>query len=175
LAEILSEPHWSLVVTNLDPIDLTLIDAVQQNASQRLEDLGRLVKLAPSSVHDRLRRLERDGVIRRWTVALDAQALGLGVLAYVGVRSSLACSSVLGGLAALPEIEEAHSVAGELCFLLKVRVADTNALLAFIERLREIEGIEQTQTTVVLKTQLDRPIALPVPAPRGREKVRAVR
>jgi DNA-binding Lrp family transcriptional regulator len=82
---------------------------------------------------------------------------------------------VLGGLAALPEIEEAHSVAGELCFLLKVRVADTNALLAFIERLREIEGIEQTQTTVVLKTQLDRPIALPMPAPRGREKVRAVR
>lgn len=158
-------------MTNLDPIDLTLIDAVQQNASQRLEDLGRLVKLAPSSVHERLRRLERDGIIRRWTVALDAQALGLGVLAFIGVRSSLACSSVLGGLTEIPEIEEVHSVAGELCFLLKVRVADTNALLALIERLRQIEGIEQTQTTVVLKTQLDRPIALPVPTPPGRGKV----
>ncbi|HXI21339.1 MAG TPA: Lrp/AsnC family transcriptional regulator, partial [Gemmatimonadales bacterium] len=77
---------------SLDPIDLTLIDAVQRNASQRLEDLGRLVRLAPSSVHDRLRRLERDGVIQRWTVALDAQALGLGVLAYIGVRSSRACA-----------------------------------------------------------------------------------
>jgi DNA-binding Lrp family transcriptional regulator len=175
LAEIISEPHRSLVVTNLDPIDLTLIDAVQQNASQRLEDLGRLVKLAPSSVHERLRRLERDGIIRRWTVALDAQALGLGVLAFIGVRSSLACSSVLGGLTEIPEIEEVHSVAGELCFLLKVRVADTNALLGLIERLRQIEGIEQTQTTVVLKTQLDRPIALPVPMPPGRGKVRAVR
>jgi DNA-binding Lrp family transcriptional regulator len=162
-------------VTNLDPIDLTLIDAVQQNASQRLEDLGRLVKLAPSSVHERLRRLERDGIIRRWTVALDAQALGLGVLAFIGVRSSLSCSTVLEGLSAIPEIEEAHSVAGELCFLLKVRVADTTALLGLIERLRQIEGIEQTQTTVVLRTQLDRPIALPVPAPPGRGKVRAVR
>jgi DNA-binding Lrp family transcriptional regulator len=158
-------------MTSLDPIDLTLIDAVQQNAAQRLEDLGRLVKLAPSSVHDRLRRLERDGVIRRWTVDLDAQAVGLGVLAFIGVRSSRACSSVLAGLTAIPEIEEVHSVAGELCFMLKVRVADTNALLGLIERLRQIEGIEQTQTTVVLKTQLDRPIALPVPIPPGRGKV----
>ena len=160
---------------SLDPIDLTLIDAVQRNASQRLEDLGRLVRLAPSSVHDRLRRLERDGVIRRWTVALDAQALGLGVLAYVGVRSSRACADMLGEIGEIPEIEEMHSVAGELCFLLKVRVADTNALLALIERLRDIEGVEQTQTTVVLKTQLDRPIALPTLEPPRRARVRVAK
>ena len=157
----------------LDPIDLQLIDAVQRNAAQRLEDLGRLVQLAPSSVHDRLRRLERDGVIRRWTVTLDAAALGLGVLAYVGVRSSRTCASMLEGLAAVPEVEEMHSVAGELCFLLKVRVADTNALLGLIERLRDIEGVDQTQTTVVLKTQLDRPITLPLPAPAKKRKVSA--
>jgi len=78
---------------------------------------------------------------------------------------------MLEGLAAVPEIEEMHSVAGELCFLLKVRVADTNALLGLIERLRDIEGVEQTQTTVVLKTQLDRPITLPVPAPAKKRKV----
>jgi len=159
----------------LDPIDLTLIDAVQRNAAQRLEDLGRLVQLAPSSVHDRLRRLERDGVILRWTVALDAAALGLGVLAYVGVRSSRSCASLLAELSAVPEIEEVHSVAGELCFLLKVRVADTNALLGLIERLREIEGIDETQTTVVLKTQMDRPITLPSLAPPKRAKVRTPR
>ena len=159
----------------LDPIDLTLIDAVQQNATQRLEDLGRLVGLAPSSVSDRLRRLERDGVIKRWTVALDAAAVGLGVLAYIGVRSSRTCADLLNEMADLPEIEEVHSVAGELCFLLKVRVPDTNGLLGLIERLRAIEGIEQTQTTVVLKTQLDRPIALPALKPVRQAKVRAVK
>ncbi len=160
----------------LDPIDLTLIDAIQQNASRRLEDLGRLVQLAPSSVHDRLRRLERDGVIRRWTVDLDAAALGLGVLAYIGVRSSRTCATLLAELERFSEIEEIHSVAGELCFLLKVRVADTNALLGLIERLRAISGIEQTQTTVVLKTQLDRPITLPAqPAPAKRTRVRVER
>ncbi len=159
----------------LDPIDLTLIDAVQQNASQRLEDLGRLVQLSPSSVHDRLRRLERDGVIRRWTVALAANALGLGVLAFIGVRSSQACAVMLKDLEELPEIEECHSVAGELCFLLKVRVADTNGLLGLIERLRSINGVEQTQTTVVLKTQLDRPVSLPSMASPKRPKVRVAR
>lgn len=159
----------------VDLIDLTLIDAVQRNASQRLEDLGRLVHLAPSSVHDRLNRLERDGVIRRWTVALDAAALGLGVLAYIGVRSSRTCAAMLEDLAKNPEIEEMHSVAGELCFLLKVRVADTNALLGLIERLRDVDGVEQTQTTVVLKTQLDRPIALPALEPAKKPKVRAMK
>lgn len=160
---------------SLDPIDLTLIDAIQHNASRRLEDLGRLVHLAPSSVHDRLRKLERDGVIKRWTVDLDAAALGLGVLAYIGVRSSRTCAALLAELAAFPEIEEVHSVAGELCFLLKVRVADTNALLGLIERLRGVQGIEQTQTTVVLKTQLDRPFALPAVETPKRARVRVER
>lgn len=160
---------------SLDAIDLVLLDAVQQNANQRLEDLGRLVQLAPSSVHDRLRRLETEGVIRRWTVTIDAEAVGLDVLAFIGVRSSRACGVLKEELSAIPEIEEAYSVAGELCYLLKVRVTCTNGLLALVDKLRAIKGIDHTHTTVVLKTQLDRPIALPVPkrAPATRPARRA--
>ena len=157
---------------SLDPTDLRLLDALQKDAAQRLEDLARLVQLAPSSVHDRIRRLEKDGIIRRWTVELDAPALGLGVLAYVGIRATTPCSELLHALEAIPAIEECHSVAGELSMLLKVRAPDTPSLLELSERLRQIPGIEQTETTIVLKTQLDRPIALPVPAAprRAREK-----
>jgi DNA-binding Lrp family transcriptional regulator len=156
----------------LDHTDLVLIDAVQRNAAQRLEDLGRLVHLAPSSVHDRLRRLERDGVIRRWTVSLDAGAVGLGVLAFIGVRGSKACSALTGKFESIPEIEEAHSVAGDLSLLLKVRVKDTSALIDLIERLKQVDGVEETHTTVVLKTQLDRPIALPGLTPSGQHEGR---
>jgi DNA-binding Lrp family transcriptional regulator len=60
----------------------------------------------------------------------------------------------------MPAIEESHSVAGEKCLLLKVRSADTAGLLILIEKLRQIPGIERTETTVVLKTQFDRPMAL---------------
>lgn len=161
---------------SLDQTDRTLLQALQQDASRRLEDLARLVGLAPSSVHDRLARLTRQGVLRRWTVDVDPGAIGLGVLAYVGVRSSRACSAMTGALEAIPAIEECHSVAGELSLLLKVRVADPPALLALIERLREIPGVEQTETTIVLGTQFDRPIPPPPeplpPRPRGRPGAR---
>jgi len=154
----------------LDPTDLMLLEALQRDAAQRLEDLGRMVQLAPSSVHDRLRRLERDGVIRRWTVTLDPDAVGLGVLAFVGVRSTTACVDLVGPLEAFPEIEEMHSVAGELCLLLKVRVSNPPELLALIDRLRQIHGVDHTETTIVLKTQIERPIRVPAPVPPKRRK-----
>jgi DNA-binding Lrp family transcriptional regulator len=144
----------------LDRKDFALLAALQENASQRLEDLAKLVNLAPSSVHDRLRRLERGGIIKGWTVKLDAPSLGLGVLAFVGLKMSRPCSEVLDSLQAMPAIEECHSVAGELCMILKVRLPDTVALLALIERLRKIPGIEQTETTIVLQTMMERPIHL---------------
>ena len=145
---------------DLDRKDFALLEALQENASQRLEDLARLVELAPSSVHDRLRRLERGGVIKNWTVNLDAPKLGLGVLAFIGLTLSRTCSELSEAMCSLPAIEESHSVAGERCLLLKVRTTDTGKLLALIEKLRQIPGIERTETTVVLKTQFDRPIAL---------------
>jgi Lrp/AsnC family leucine-responsive transcriptional regulator len=145
---------------DLDKKDFLLLQSLQQNATGRLEDLARTVQLAPSSVHDRLRRLARDGIIRSWTVKLDAEALGLGVLALVGIRATKPCSELLEPLRAIPAIEECHSVAGELSLILKVRVANTAALLELSDRLRQIPGIEQTETTIVLKTHIDQPISL---------------
>jgi Lrp/AsnC family leucine-responsive transcriptional regulator len=149
---------------NLDRKDFELIEALQQNANRRLEDLAKLVGLAPSSVHDRLRRLERAGVIRQWTIKVDAAALGLGVLAYVGVRATKPCSELIGALSEIPAIEECHSVAGELSMMLKVRVASTAALLELSERLRGIPGIEGTETTIVLKAHIERAIDVKAPA-----------
>lgn len=145
---------------DLDRKDFVLLEALQQNASQRLEDLAALVKLAPSSVHERLRRLERDGIIRRWTVDVDTAALGLDVVAFIGIRATRPCSELLGSMSKIPAIEECHSVAGQLSMILKVRVANTAALLSLSEDLRLIPGIEQTETTIVLKTQIERPVAL---------------
>ncbi|HEU4564890.1 MAG TPA: Lrp/AsnC family transcriptional regulator [Gemmatimonadaceae bacterium] len=149
----------------LDRTDFALVEALQQNAAQRLEDLGKRVGMAPSSVHERLRRLEAAGVIRRWTVECDAGALGLSVLAFMGVRSTRPCSELLDALQRMPEIEECHSVAGALSMLLKVRVASPPDLLALTERLRQVPGIEGTETTMVLATQFDRPFRPRHPAP----------
>ena len=156
----------------MDPVDLRLLDALQRDASQRLEDLGRLVGLVPSSVHDRLRRLEREEKLRRWTVQLDHEALGHQVLAFIGVRADRPCSQMMKDLIGLSAIEECLSVAGELSMLLKVRVTDTPALLDLVERLRQIPGVIGTESTVVLKTQLDRPVPLLPPAAPARKGAR---
>ena len=145
---------------DLDRKDFVLLAALLQNASQRLEDLARIVHLAPSSVHERLRRLEREGVIKKWTVDLDAAALGLGASAFIGIRAISPCSELIQPLLAIPFIEECHSVAGQLSMILKVRVPNTSTLLGLSERLRQIPGIVQTETTIVLKTQIDRPMSL---------------
>ncbi|HEX9069342.1 MAG TPA: Lrp/AsnC family transcriptional regulator [Ktedonobacterales bacterium] len=139
-----------------DQIDSALLAALQEEGRQRLEDLARRVGLAPSSVHDRLRRLRRDGVIRRWTIEVAPEALGLTMLAYIGVRASVPCSTLVEAITQMPEVEEFHSVAGQLSFIVKVRATSSEHLLALTERLRQIPGIEGTETTVVLKTHLER-------------------
>lgn len=154
----------------LDRTDFVLVDALQLDAAQRLEDLARLVGMAPSSVHERLRRLEAAGVIRRWTIECDATALGLPVLAFVGVRATRPCSELVDAIARIPSVEECHSVAGAASMLLKVRVESPPALLALAEHLRQIPGIEGTETTIVLATQFDRPFSAPRVLPsRSRE------
>jgi Lrp/AsnC family transcriptional regulator, leucine-responsive regulatory protein len=154
MAENISEPRTGSRA--LDRVDQLLLAALQTEGRLRLEDLGRRVELAPSSVHDRLRRLLRDGVIRRWTIDIAPEALGLSVLAFVGVQASRPCAELVGPLEQIREIEEFHAVAGQLSFILRVRATNTEHLLQLIERLKQIPGIKGTETTVVLKTHLER-------------------
>lgn len=140
----------------LDRIDTVLVAALQVEGRLRLEDLARRVELAPSSVHDRLRRLQRDGVIRRWTVDVAPEALGLTVLAFIGVRSSRPCSEMVEALEQIREIEECQSVAGQLSMMLKLRASSTEHLLEIIEQIKKIPGVETTETTIVLKTLFER-------------------
>jgi DNA-binding Lrp family transcriptional regulator len=147
----------------VDETDAALLAALQEDGRLRLEDLARLVGLSASSVHDRLRRLQRDGVIRRWTVEVAPEALGLPVLALVGVRASRPCGELVGPLTAMPEVEEYHAVAGAFGAVLKVRAAGPEHLHELVERLRRVPGVGGTETTVVLKTYVERG---PRPAPK---------
>src|SRR5262245_38976771 len=94
-----------------DGIDAVLLAALRTNGRLRLEDLARRVELSPSSVHERLRRLERTGVIRRWTITVAPEALGLSVLAFVDVRASRPCSQLAAPIGRVGEVEEFHALA----------------------------------------------------------------
>ncbi|WP_328382454.1 Lrp/AsnC family transcriptional regulator [Streptomyces sp. NBC_00400] len=121
--------------------------------------LGRAVGLSAGAAHERVRKFRKRGVIRRTTVDVDPAALGRGVLAFVMVESSAWMGDAAAAFLAIPEIQEAHVIAGSACVLVKVRTATTEALQDVLRRLYAIEGVSGTQATASLETFFERPVS----------------
>ena len=141
----------------IDAVDRTLLGALAEDAERSYAELGALVNLSPPAVHQRVRRLKADGCIRGTVALLDGVAVGRPLLAFVNLDTSgWGVKREIRELLALPEIEEMHTVTGDTCVLLKVRVADGGALEGLLARLYEIPGVTGTRTHVVLSTYLER-------------------
>ncbi|MFN2386419.1 MAG: Lrp/AsnC family transcriptional regulator [Thermoanaerobaculia bacterium] len=139
----------------IDRVDAKILTILQENARTSNAEIARQVGLAPSGVYERIRKLEERGTIGGYTIRTDPRNLGLGLLCFMFVRSNERGGSVETAekLAAIPEILEVHQVAGEDCFLIKVRAADTDALGRLLrEKLGHISTITSTRTTIVLET-----------------------
>lgn len=139
----------------IDDIDRQILRILQQNARTSNAEIARQIAMAPSAVLERIRRMEAKGVIQGYEVRINPEAVGLGMLAFVAVASSdmsgeLKTATLLGQI---PEVQEVHHVAGEDCFVLKVRVQDARALGYLLrERIGTIPSVRSTRTTVVLET-----------------------
>ncbi len=150
----------------MDDIDRRILIALQAEARTTNAELARQVGMAPSAVLERVRKLEERGVIHGYAARLDAKALDMGLLAFVFVRTDerLAHPMTERALSAMPEVQEVHHVAGEDCFLVKVRTANTEALQFLLrERIGAIETVRSTRTTIVLST-VKETAAIPVEA-----------
>jgi Lrp/AsnC family transcriptional regulator, leucine-responsive regulatory protein len=131
------------------------MEILQKNARETQAEIARAVGLAPSAVLERIRKLEARGVIRGYTAQVDPRALDQGLLAFVSVRSSDAPNNddVAKSLAAFPEVLEVHHVAGEDCYLVKMRARDAEQLGVLLRtRLGRVPGVRSTRTTIVLET-----------------------
>jgi len=145
-------------VTDLDDLDLRILGALQSNARSTFAELGSLVGLRAPAVHDRVKRLEARGYIRHYAARLDARRLGYGLAAFVSAYTTadVDYERFSAAVAALPEVAEIHSVAGEESFVLKVVTRSTAHLDDFLSRLKAIPGIGRTKTTIVLSTPFER-------------------
>ena len=138
-----------------DEIDERILTILQQDARTSNAEIARQLGMAPSAIFERIRKLEARGVITGYETRLNPHALEAGLLAFVFVRDEAAYGTLETGaaLAAIPEVQEVHNVAGEDCYLVKVRVADTDALGRLLrERFGAIPSIRSTRTTIVLDT-----------------------
>lgn len=150
----------------MDDTDRALIEALRAHGRESYAELGRRVGLSPPAVHDRVARLETAGVITGYHAAVVPAAIGLGVSALVGIYLSHTAEQdeVADRLHAIQEIEDCWLVAGEEAFVLKVRVADVDALEHLLGVLRRVRGVARSVTTVVLSTRWEGRIAAAVPA-----------
>ena len=140
---------------DLDNVDRQLLTHLQEDGRMSNAELARRVGMAPSAVFERLRRLEERKVIVRYEARVDAKAAGVGLTAFIFVRAEeLGRDARIGSaMAKIPEVQEVHHVAGEDCYLVKVRTADTESLGNLLrDRFASVPGIRSTRTTIVLGT-----------------------
>lgn len=143
-------------MADFDEIDARILDALQRNGRVAQVEIAREVGLAPSAVLERMRKLEARGVIRGYAAIVDPKAAGLGLLAFIAVRTTEAPEeedSVAAALGKVPEVLEVHHVAGDDCFLVKARARDAEHLGELLKsRIGRISGVRSTRTTIVLGT-----------------------
>jgi DNA-binding Lrp family transcriptional regulator len=137
-----------------------LLSELQRDATQAYAALGKAVGLSAGAAHERVRKLREQDVIRRTTVDVDPVAVGRGVAAFVMIEANawMGDEPVRDALEALPEVVEAHVIAGPASLLVKVRTPTTEELQASLRRLFAIDGVTGTQTIVVLESFFERPV-----------------
>ncbi len=139
----------------IDVIDSKILTILQSNGRTSNAEIARKVGLVPSATLERIRKLEKQGAIQAYEARLDPQFTDLSLLAFAFVRTAEKFGDVETGrsLAAIPEVQEVHHVAGEDCYLVKVRAASTEAMGRLLrEKFGAIPTVVSTQTTIVLET-----------------------
>jgi len=139
----------------MDQIDYKILSMLQDNARISNSEIARKIGMVPSGIIERIRKLEENGHIQEYTARLRAESLNFGLLAFIFVRTSeragncdTACE-----LSKLPEILEIHHVAGEDCYLIKTRQADTQSLAKFMrEKIGSLPTVTSSRTVIVLET-----------------------
>ena len=140
----------------INETDRKILKILQENSRTTNAEIARQVGMAPSAIMERIRKLEERGVIKGYGAQLAGHAIGRGLLAFIFVRleDMAGESKAAKAMARIPEVLEVHHVAGEDCFLVKVRAENTEALGRLLrEQIGTIKGVRSTRTTTVLRTE----------------------
>lgn len=144
----------------LDGFDMKILGALQENAALTNQEVSERIGLSASQISRRRQKLENDGVIRRYRAALDPEALGLTVTAFVGVtlgaHSRENARKFRNMVTAMPEVQEAHTLTGDVDYLLKIVVPDLKALSRIInDELLPQEAVQNVRSSIAMETLKD--------------------
>ncbi|MDE2304393.1 MAG: Lrp/AsnC family transcriptional regulator [Gammaproteobacteria bacterium] len=140
-----------------DPIDARLLAALRDDGRATIAALAAAVGRSRTSVQSRLRRLERQGVIRGYTVRIapehDLGAVRAHVMIAVGPKEA---RSVIGELRRIEAVRVLHSVSGEVDLIAIAATSTVAEMDAVIDRIGAIAGVERTTSSIILSTKFDR-------------------
>ena len=139
----------------LDATDLKILAHLQPDACLQNTELAKKIGMAPSAVLERVKKLEQKNVILQYTARLNPSPLRQKLLAFIFMKAADGLGSSATGkeLAKIPEVQEVHHIAGEDCYLVKVRTADSASLMELMRNsFSKMPNILSTRTTIVLET-----------------------
>lgn len=139
----------------IDEIDIKILNILQDNSRTSNAEIARILNMAPSSVFERLKQLESKKIITGYSIKLNCEKLDCDQIAFIFIKTNERAGeiTVANKLSQIPEVQEIHHIAGEDCYLVKVRVKDNHALAKLMrEKIGIIDSITSTKTTVVLET-----------------------
>ncbi len=143
----------------IDGIDRQIITLLQENARFSNAALAKQVGLTASTVHERIKKLEKKGLIKGYMAVVNAEALGKPIMAFIRLMVGATSegyleskNSVMSACLAEADVLECHGVAGEDCYILKVRATSPKDLEKLIERIRSKAFIARSVTSIVLST-----------------------
>lgn len=148
----------------MDDTDLKILSLLQPDSCLTNNELAGKIGMAPSAVLERVKKLEQKGIIEGYPTRIRPDALDLNLLAFIFIKTNEGPgnASVASQLAEIPEVLELHHIAGEDCYLVKVRSKDPLSLVHLMREKFKLPNILSTKTTIVLET-LKEANQLPIP------------
>jgi DNA-binding Lrp family transcriptional regulator len=154
---MMDNPAGPDVAAKLDQRDRALLALLAEDATMSYVELGKAVNLSAPAVHERVKRLRAEGVIKATVASLDGIKLGRPFLAFVHVdTTSYTVAQQYLALKEFDEVEEIHTTTGDSAVLLKVRTQDTRSFERLLARIHSIDEISGTRSYIALTTYLER-------------------
>lgn len=140
----------------LDPVDIAILEALQDNGRIGMSELGRRIGLSQPATSERVKRLEERGIITGYGARIDAAALGLGMMAVIRLRTTHEhIRASLALFAEMPQVIEVLRLTGEDCFILKVLVPTPAELEAIVDTIARFGAVT---TSLVLRSEPIKPV-----------------
>lgn len=147
----------------IDGIDKKILRFLMQDARKPILEIARNIGISGAAIHQRLRKLEKSGLIAGSKFIINPKILGYTTMAYIGIFLDKAMSNptAVKALEKIPEVLECHYTTGNWSILIKVLCRDNEHLMQVLNRnIQQIEGVSRTETFISLNQQIDRQISI---------------